>query len=479
MLDTRLYTSHSTANAFHSDHHFYDPDKPRIKDIIWNNYDWLLQQEKDGKCRPVVIEEIQKTLLCNTIYLGYDAFGCTHCNNINILCHHCHSKFCSSCGIKHQKELAAKAEFLCLDAPHRHIVFTIPEQFRVLFRYDRSSLNLLFIAARNTVCKVINEKLYRRFKRNLQKQGRHINPKDNTYLLRNFKDQLLFGMISSIHTFGRDLKWNPHIHALVAEIVYNPVSDSYKKLSHFNFNALRKTWQYEICRLLKEFYQDSSHHSSCMNTINLAYKNNIEGFYVYAKQRKEECDDSQDHAKNASDCVNYMMRYASRPAMAESRIVSYDNSTNTVHWFYNDHKTEQRIDVTESAQSLLIKMCMHIHEKNFRTVRYYGFYNNKCRTILHRIYELMGKNNKSSRSLQNRNKSLKLKTNKLRFRSFCLDSYNRDVLSCGCGGVFVYEYSFNPLEGDSNDRTYRENSINEMRDMRLHRRSTNERYRTS
>ena len=30
-----------------------------------------------------------------------------------------------------------------------------------------------------------------------------------------------FGMIATIHTFGRDLKWNPHIHCLVPELVYS------------------------------------------------------------------------------------------------------------------------------------------------------------------------------------------------------------------------------------------------------------------
>ncbi|MBR4456893.1 MAG: transposase [Solobacterium sp.] len=38
------------------------------------------------------------------------------------------------------------------------------------------------------------------------------NDKDNYYLFRNFEKANVFGMIASIHTFGRDLSWNPHIH---------------------------------------------------------------------------------------------------------------------------------------------------------------------------------------------------------------------------------------------------------------------------
>jgi hypothetical protein len=82
-------------------------------------------------------------------------------------------------------------------------------RFVLLFEYYRK---LLFVAARNTICKITNEKIYRREKRKRGKTGKLHNDKDNYYLYRNFKDAMVFGMIASIHTFGRDLKWNPHIH---------------------------------------------------------------------------------------------------------------------------------------------------------------------------------------------------------------------------------------------------------------------------
>ena len=55
----------------------------------------------------------KKTLLCNTFYLGSDYFVCPECNNFNIINHKCHSRFCTSFGVKYQKTLAAKAQ-LCV-----------------------------------------------------------------------------------------------------------------------------------------------------------------------------------------------------------------------------------------------------------------------------------------------------------------------------------------------------------------------------
>lgn len=77
-----------------------------------------------GKVREAVLDNVKKTLLCNTFYLGSDYFVCPECNNFNIVNHQCHSRFCTSCGVKYQKILAAKAQAMCVDIHNRHIVFT-------------------------------------------------------------------------------------------------------------------------------------------------------------------------------------------------------------------------------------------------------------------------------------------------------------------------------------------------------------------
>ena len=458
MIDTELYTEYPYYGAYTSDDLFYDPGKPRLKDLFWDHYAWLEEMEKQGKVRSCVLDNIQKALLCNTVYLGYDGFECPQCGNWNLIYRKCHSRICNSCGVKYQKQLAAKAEVMCLDVDHRHVVFTIPEPYRILFRKDRSALNLLFIAARNTVCKMFNENIYRKEKRKRGKTGKIRNNKDNRYLYRNFKDQKIFGMIATLHTFGRDLKWNPHIHALIPELVYDPKTKFYKEVHHFDFNSLRKTWQYELNRLLLEHFG-----YSFRKLMDNSYIQQDNGYYVYAKKTGM---NSFDHI---GECVNYMMRYAARPAMAESRISSYDKTTDTVEWFYNDHKTDERITVKESGLDLLKKIIIHIPEDGFRMIRYYGFYNNKEQELLNTLHDQLGRVRKIIRDRNDRKRALQQKMKKLHFRTMCMDSYNRDILRCKCGAVMIYVDSYNPLDGRSNDRQYRQECINEMRELRLRR----------
>lgn len=468
MIYLDIYSDKQYNEIFHVDCKNYDPDKPRMKSIFWNHYDWISEMVQCGKARPVVLENIQKALLCNTIYLGYDGFECLNCDNSNIICHKCHSRFCTSCGIKNQRILAARAESMCLDVPHRHMVFTIPENYRLFFRWDRNALNDLFVAARNTVAKVVNDNIFRKERRKRRKTGKIRNAKDNRYLYRNFKDQKVFGMIATIHTFGRDLKWNPHIHALVPEVVYDPKKKNYKKMSHFHYESLRRTWQYELNRFMIErfgrsFRKFASH----------SYIHQNKGFYVYAKKpyRSTNQNYQKSESENVNECVNYMMRYASRPAMAESRILSYDKKTDRITWFYDDHTTEERIQVSETGLDLLKKMIIHIPDKHFRCVRYYGFYNPKKEDLLDRMHELIGQKRKIVKDRRTRRQYYEQMCEKLRYRTMIMDTYHRDILKCSCGDTLVYVGTYNPLEGITNDYYYRESCINEMREMRVRRRS--------
>ena len=76
---------------------------------------------------------------------------------------------------------------------------------------------------------------------------------------------------------------------------------------------------------------------------NRLYKDHPKGFYVYAKFKST--DNDSKNSKDIQGWVNYFIRYAGRPAMAENRITEYNKESNTVSWLYNDHKDEKRHDV--------------------------------------------------------------------------------------------------------------------------------------
>ena len=86
---------------------------------------------------------------------------------------------------------------------------------------------------------------------------------------------------------------------------------------------------------------------------NRLYKEHPKGSYVYAKFKSTDNDSndasSNKNSKDIQGCINYFIRYAGRPAMAENRITEYNKGSKTVSWFYNDHKDEKRYDVTDNV----------------------------------------------------------------------------------------------------------------------------------
>ena len=100
--------------------------------------------------------------------------------------------------------------------------FTIDASLRDFFLQDRSLLNCLFHSVSSVVLRLFS------------KMNKH----------KNFTP----GFIMVLHTFGRDLKWNPHIHCLISEGGYS--DDAFwRNVSHFNYTFLRNAFR---TALLKE-----------------------------------------------------------------------------------------------------------------------------------------------------------------------------------------------------------------------------------
>ncbi len=81
------------------------------------------------------------------------------------------------------------------------------------------------------------------------------------------------------------------------------------------------------------------------------------------------------------DIVKYVSRYLGRPVIATSRIDSYDGET--VVWHYNKHENDELVTVKQPVLEFLKLVFMHLPEKNFKMIRYGGFYASRCKAKIH------------------------------------------------------------------------------------------------
>jgi len=321
---------------------YYNPNtnqvmrKITIKEILKDNWNAFVQAMVHLKTpiRKTIMHEVERVIGCQDPKMGFALYACPECQQMLHVPFTCKSRFCNTCGAKYSKDRALSMASKLLDSPHRHVVLTIPEELRKYFAQDRTLLNILFTSAADTI----------KYRFNQFSKSEDYEP----------------GMICVLHTFGRDLKWNPHIHMILCEDAIGN-SDIWRRFGHINYEGLRHSWQYCVLKQMGERIKTPVF----KDLANKLYTDHKNGFYVNAPP-----------VKNFSTAVvNYILRYAGRPVLAQSRIIGYDRKT--VTFTYTPHGSTIVVTETLPVFDFIKRLIIHIPEQNFRMIRYYGFYYDK------------------------------------------------------------------------------------------------------
>lgn len=280
--------------------------------------------------RDVEMENISKMIHCGDPSFGGAMYACPLCGNMKFVPFRCKSRFCPSCGIKYSQERSASMAFKLVNCSHRHCVFTIDDELRHFFLEDRSLLHCLFHAVRSVVLRMFH----------------------NLNQSKNFVP----GFICVLHTFGRPLEWNPHIHCLISEGGYSD-DGFWRTVKHFNYTFLRNSFQTALLNEMEQHIGPSFHKVKAY-----IYNKDKNGFYIYAKPNL--CD--------PKTVTRYITRYLGRPVIALKRIDSYDGQNVTFH--YNRHEDNAYIKRTLPTIDFIKLLIQHIPEKQFKMTRYYGLY---------------------------------------------------------------------------------------------------------
>ena len=280
--------------------------------------------------RPAVIENVNKMIHCGDPSYGGAMYGCPHCGNLKFVPFRCKSRFCPSCGNKYNQLRSFHMSCKLVSCVHRHCVFTIPAELRVYFLEDRTLLDCLFHSVRDVVLRMFSK--------------------------MNKTENFTPGLICVLHTFGRDLKWNPHIHALISEGGAGNITP-WRPVKHFDYSFLRNAFRKVLLERLT-----SRIGPTFRKVKNEMYTKHADGFYVRAKP----------NLCTPDITIKYISRYLGRPVIATSRIDTYDGENVTFH--YTRHEDNKTVTETIPALNFIQKLIVHIPEKHFKMLRYYGIY---------------------------------------------------------------------------------------------------------
>ena len=149
-------------------------------------------ERRYGFWRAAADKAVGAYLDCGLLENGFARVRCGSCRAEYLVAFSCKGRgLCPSCAAKRAAALAAfLREEVLADVGHAQWVFSIPKVLRPYFLYHRPLLSRLCRAAYETAREMIGAAL-------------------------PAQDALTPGMIAVVQTFGDDLSWHPHVHALV------------------------------------------------------------------------------------------------------------------------------------------------------------------------------------------------------------------------------------------------------------------------
>lgn len=239
------------------------------------------------------------------------------------------------------------------------------------------------------------------------------------------KKGFLPGIFLAIHTFGRDLKRNIHIHLSTTSGGLSPSRDAWIGGNYFYHLSLKNSWRYKIIALLREEFKMKRltlpphlKHITSYTLFNSWTSQFYTATWVVHLNKK---------SNNMKINVDYLGKYLKRPPIGETRIKQYDG--NTVTYEYLDHYTNTMEIMTLPVLDFIARLICHIPDKNFRNIRYYGFLSNRRRgKLLPVVYTLLQMKNVITKKVY------------LSWRDMIRAAYKYDPLQCPfCKTIMVLQ----------------------------------------
>ncbi len=217
----------------------------------------------------------------------------------------------------------------------------------------------------------------------------------------------------AIHTFGRKLKRNYHLHLSTTCAGLSFDHKKWIKGLYFDHNTIKKMWRYRVTKLLRDEYKANR----LKLPKSLRHIKNYQDFNALLDQQYQKTWNVHlnKQSKNHQHNIEYIGRYLKRPPLGETKIKAYDGKTVTYEFI--DHYTGDTETLTLSVFSFIARLITHIHDRYFRCIRYYGFLSNRTRSeLLPLVYAFL---NQEKKAIQ-----------KITFRALLIKTFGLDPTIC-------------------------------------------------
>jgi len=318
-----------------------------------------------AQCQKLSLQQwkaVSGILHCRTPALGGEVRRCDCCGHEKKHYHSCRNRHCPVCQGERARAWIEKQVGKLLPVSYFHVVFTIPSELHLVFRYNKAlAYDLLMrIGAETLQSFFANEK--------------YVGARG--------------GFIGVLHTWGQLLQFHPHVHWIVpnggVDASGNWVAPKRRDGPRFLFpvKAVSLVFRGKLldalegcCNRGELAFPDEQARKRFREQLNQAA---AQRWSVYAKKP----------FAGPLQVIRYLSGYTHRVGISPSRILEV--GTETVTFTYCDRTRKEKLVARMDGVEFVRRFVQHVLPHRFRKIRAYGWYNgrlfNALRDQLHECF---------------------------------------------------------------------------------------------
>lgn len=303
---------------------------------------------------------------CRTAALGGHVARCEDCAYTSIAYNSCRNRHCPKCQGAAAKQWLADREAELLPVPYYHVVFTLPARIADIAYHNRAVIyDLLFKISAETMLTIAAD-------------PKHLGAR--------------IGITSVLHTWGSAMTHHPHVHMIVPGGGISPDGERWVSCRPGFFLPVRV-----LSRLFRRLFLErlaALHQAGRLSffgdDIRLADAQSFAAYLV--PLRKTEWVVYAKRPFGGPEAVlAYLSRYTHRVAIANSRLIAFDQHGVTFRW--KDYRVEghDRLkQMTLATDEFIRRFLIHVLPKGFHRIRHYGLLaKSSCADNIARARELL------------------------------------------------------------------------------------------
>ena len=283
---------------------------------------------------------------CRTAALGGHVARCEDCAYTTIAYNSCRNRHCPKCQGAAAKQWLAEREVDLLPVPYFHVVFTLPAAIADIAYQNKAAVyDLLFKTSAETLITIAAD-------------PKHLGAR--------------IGITAVLHTWGSALTHHPHVHMIVPGGGISLDGKRWVSCRPGFFLPVRV-----LSRLFRRLFLErlTAVHQQLQFFGNHAPLADAQAFAAYLAplRRAEWVVYSKPPFGGPQTVLAYLSRYTHRVAIANSRLIAFDQQGVTFKW--KDYRIEGRDRyklMTLATDEFIRRFLIHVLPRGFHRIRHYG-----------------------------------------------------------------------------------------------------------